>query len=111
MFDRYRRILSLPGALRFSGSALVGRLPMAMVTIGIVLLATNAGRSYGLAGALSAVYLLAAALLGQLLKLAHLLADRRHGQVHHVGRPREAARLRDRQQGLELPRVHKSSFP
>lgn len=51
MFDRYRRILSLPGALRFSGSALVGRLPMAMVTIGIVLLATNAGRSYGLAGA------------------------------------------------------------
>ncbi|HET8662836.1 MAG TPA: MFS transporter [Nocardioides sp.] len=63
MFDRYRRILSLPGALRFSGSALVGRLPMAMVTIGIVLLATNAGRSYGLAGALSAVYLLAAALL------------------------------------------------
>lgn len=63
MFDRYRRILSVPGALRFSGSALLGRLPNAMVTIGIVLLVTGVGRSYGLAGALSAVYLLAAALL------------------------------------------------
>jgi predicted MFS family arabinose efflux permease len=63
MFDRYRRILSVPGALRFSGSALVGRLPMAMVTIGIVLLVTGVGRSYSLAGVLSAVYLLAAAAL------------------------------------------------
>jgi MFS family permease len=63
MFDRYRRILSVPGALRFSGSALVARLPIAMVTIGIVLLVTHAGRSYALAGALSAVYLLAAAIL------------------------------------------------
>ncbi len=63
MFDRYRRILSVPGALRFSGSALVARLPIAMVTIGIVLLVTHAGRSYALAGLLSAVYLLAAAIL------------------------------------------------
>jgi MFS family permease len=63
MFTRYRRVLSVPGALRFSGSALVARLPNAMVTIGIVLLVTGAGRSYGLAGALSAVYLLAAAAL------------------------------------------------
>lgn len=63
MFTRYRRILSVPGALRFSGSALVARLPIAMVTIGIVLLVTGVGRSYGLAGALSAAYLLAAAAL------------------------------------------------
>jgi MFS transporter len=63
MFDRYHRILTVPGALRFSGSALVARLPMAMVTIGIVLLVTGVGRSYGLAGVLSAVYLLAAAAL------------------------------------------------
>src|SRR5690349_3092310 len=63
MFDRYRRILSVPGALRFSASALVGRLPIAMVTIGIVLLVTGVGRSYGLAGVLSAAYLLAAAAL------------------------------------------------
>jgi hypothetical protein len=63
MFSRYRRILSVPGALRFSGSALVARLPIAMVTIGIVLLVTGVGGSYGLAGALSAAYLLAAAAL------------------------------------------------
>src|SRR5262245_25096781 len=63
MFDRYRRILSVPGALRFSASALVARLPMAMVTIGIVLLVTGVGRSYGLAGAMSAAYLIAAAAL------------------------------------------------
>src|SRR4051794_41502481 len=63
MFAPYRRVLSVPGALRFSGSALVARLPNAMVTIGIVLLVTGAGRSYGLAGVLSAVYLLAAAAL------------------------------------------------
>jgi MFS family permease len=63
MFARYRRVLSVPGALRFSGAALVARLPIAMVTIGIVLLVTGVGRSYGLAGALSAAYLLAAAAL------------------------------------------------
>jgi MFS family permease len=63
MFVRYRRILSVPGALRFSGSALVARLPIAMDTIGIVLLVTGVGRSYGLAGGMSAAYLLAAAAL------------------------------------------------
>jgi len=61
VFARYRHILGVPGALRFSGSALVARLPIAMDTIGIVLLVTGAGRSYGLAGAMSAAYLLAAA--------------------------------------------------
>jgi hypothetical protein len=63
VFLRYRRILGVPGALRFSASALVARLPMGMVTIGIVLLVTGVGRSYGLAGAMSAAYLLAAAAL------------------------------------------------
>jgi hypothetical protein len=63
MFTTYRRILSVPGALRFSGSALVARLPISMDTIGIVLLVTGVGRSYGLAGAMSAAYLLAAAAL------------------------------------------------
>jgi len=63
MFTTYHRILSVPGALRFSGSALVARLPISMDTIGIVLLVTGVGRSYGLAGAMSAAYLLAAAAL------------------------------------------------
>ncbi|MBO0846683.1 MAG: MFS transporter [Nocardioides sp.] len=63
MFTRYHRILSVPGAVRFSGSALVARLPIAMDTIGIVLLVTGVGHSYGLAGALSAAYLVSAAVL------------------------------------------------
>src|SRR3954447_23389207 len=63
MFAPYRRVLSVPGAVRFSGSALVARLPNSMDTIGIVLLVTGVGRSYGLAGALSGSYLLAAAAL------------------------------------------------
>jgi MFS family permease len=63
MFETYRRVLSVPGALKFSGSALVARLPISMDTIGIVLLVTAVGRSYGLAGALSAAYLLSAAVL------------------------------------------------
>ena len=63
MFTRYRHILSLPGTLRFSAAALVGRLPIAMVTIGIVLLVTGVGGSYGLAGSMSAAYLLSAAAL------------------------------------------------
>jgi MFS family permease len=59
VFTRYREILTVPGAMRFSGSALVARLPSAMDTIGIVLLVTAVGRSYGLAGAMSAAYLVA----------------------------------------------------
>ena len=63
MFTRYRAILAVPGALRFSGSALVARLPIAMDTIGIVLLVTGVGRSYGLAGTMSGAYLISAAAL------------------------------------------------
>lgn len=63
MLNRYRHVLSVPGAIRFSGSALVARLPISMVTIGVVLLVTAATGSYARAGSLSAVYLLAAAAL------------------------------------------------
>jgi MFS family permease len=63
MFAGYRAILSRPGTLRFSASALVARLPNAMDTIGIVLLVTAAGHSYGLGGAMSAAYLIGAAVL------------------------------------------------
>jgi MFS family permease len=56
MFTRYRTVLARPGALRFSLTALVARLPISISTLGIVLLATGLGRSYGLAGALSAAF-------------------------------------------------------
>ena len=59
MLSTYRRILSLPGAALFSGTGLVARLPISMVSLGIVLLVSSATGSYGLAGAVSAAYLLA----------------------------------------------------
>lgn len=61
MLDTYRRILTVPGGLRFSASGLVARLPISMVGLGIVLLVEAATDSYGLAGAVSAVYVAAGA--------------------------------------------------
>jgi hypothetical protein len=59
MFTRYRTVLAHSGAWRFSLTALVARLPISISTLGIVLLATGLGRSYGLAGALSASFTIA----------------------------------------------------
>jgi MFS family permease len=59
MFTRYRTVLSRPGALRFSATAFVARLPISIETLGIVLLVTGLSESYGLAGALSATYTIA----------------------------------------------------
>ncbi len=53
MLENYRRILAVPGGLRFSASGLVARLPISMVGLGIVLLVEAATGSYGLAGAVS----------------------------------------------------------
>ncbi len=59
MFTRYRAVLARPGALRFSLTAMVARLPISIDTLGIVLLVTGLSRSYGLAGGLSAAYTVA----------------------------------------------------
>jgi len=59
MFTPYRRVLGLPGALAFSMSGLVARLPISMVSLGIVLLVSTRTGSYSLAGAVSASYLIA----------------------------------------------------
>ena len=71
MLTSYRRILAEPGALRFSMAGLFARLPISMVGLGIVLLVSAATGSYGVAGAVSAAYMLAnagfAILQGRLL--------------------------------------------
>jgi MFS family permease len=54
MLTAYRRVLSVPGALLFSATGLVARLPLSMETIGIVLLVVAETGSYGLAGSLAA---------------------------------------------------------
>lgn len=63
MLDTYRRILTVPGSRRFSSSAFVARLPISMVGIGIVLLVQDATGSYGFAGAVSAIYVAAGAVM------------------------------------------------
>jgi MFS family permease len=71
MLTTYRRILAHPGALRFSLAGLFARLPISMVGLGIVLLVSAATGRYGVAGAVSAAYMLAnagfAILQGRLL--------------------------------------------
>ena len=53
MLTPYRRILAVPGALRFSATGLVGRLPISMQGLGIVLLVVDVTGSYGYAGAVA----------------------------------------------------------
>jgi len=71
MLTSYRRVLAHPGALRFSLTGLVARLPISMVGLGIVLLVSAATGRYGVAGAVSAAFMLAnaglAILQGRLL--------------------------------------------
>src|SRR3954468_2060243 len=57
MLATYRRVYAHPGALAFSATALVARLPISMMTLGIVLLVSAVSGSYGLAGQVSAAYI------------------------------------------------------
>ena len=62
----YRQVLDLPGALVFSMSGLVARLPISMVSLGIVVLVSTRTGSYSLAGSVSAAYLVAGAVFAVL---------------------------------------------
>ncbi len=53
MLTAYRRILAVPGARLFSATGLVGRLPMSMEGLGIVLLVEDVTGSYGYAGSVA----------------------------------------------------------
>lgn len=78
MLDSYRRVLARPGAFAFSSAALVARLPISMVGLGIVLLVEERTGSYGLAGTVAAVFVLAEATFAVL-----------HGRwVDHFGQAR-----------------------
>lgn len=82
MLGPYRDVLSRPGALAFSAAGVIARLPMSMVGIGIVLMIEALYGSYGLAGSVSAAYVLAQAVCSpQLARLVDL-----HGQAR-VMRP------------------------
>jgi MFS family permease len=78
----YRDVLARPGALAFSAAGVIARLPMSMVGIGIVLMIEATYHSYGLAGSVSAAFVLAQAIGSpQLARLVDL-----HGQAR-VMRP------------------------
>ena len=78
MLSPYRRVLSLPGALAFSLTGLVAQLPISMVSLGIVMLISLTGGSYGYAGTVSAANVLAAAACSPLLgRLADRLGQHR----------------------------------
>jgi len=61
MLDPYRRILTLPGALAFSATGLLARLPISMLGLGIILVVSARTGSYGYAGGVSAASVVAAA--------------------------------------------------
>jgi MFS family permease len=63
MLTSYRRVLGRPGALLFSATGLVARMPIAMMTLAIVLLVTAHTGSYTLAGQVSAVFVVANAVV------------------------------------------------
>ena len=78
MLKTYRRVLAHPGAFLFSATGLVARLPISMVGLGLVLLVSDATGSYGVAGSVSAAYLLANALVSILVgRLVDTLGQRR----------------------------------
>jgi hypothetical protein len=73
----YREILRKPGALAFSATGVLARLPMSMVGIGVVLMVYGLYGSYGLAGRVSAGYVIASSLASP--QIARLVD--RHGQA------------------------------
>jgi predicted MFS family arabinose efflux permease len=57
MLTPYRHVLAVPGALAFALTGLVARLPISMLSLGIVVLVSTRTGSYRLAGSVAAAYL------------------------------------------------------
>ena len=61
MLGAYGQVLRTPGALRFTASGFVARMPLAISGLSVVLVVSTITGSYGLAGAMSAGYAIASA--------------------------------------------------
>jgi MFS family permease len=59
----YRRVLGLPGGFAMSATGVLARLPISMMTLGIVVAVSAVYDSYGLAGQVSAAYIVGNAAL------------------------------------------------
>jgi MFS family permease len=68
--SRYREIFRIPGTRGFSAASFVGRMPMSMVGLGVILVVSGATGRYAIAGAVAAVgslcYAFAAPQVGRL---------------------------------------------
>lgn len=63
MLASYRSVFRHRGALAFSSTGIVARLPISMMTLGIVLLVSSTTGSYALAGEVSAAYVIGNAIV------------------------------------------------
>ncbi len=63
MLESYRRVFAHRGSLAFSATGLVARLPISMMTLGIVILISTLTGSYALAGQVSAAFVIGNALV------------------------------------------------
>jgi MFS family permease len=64
MLKPYVHLMRRPGAGAFVAAGILGRMPISMIGLGIVILIARASGSYGLAGAVSGVAVIAGALTG-----------------------------------------------
>lgn len=78
MLSSYRTILATPGAPAFTAAGALGRLPLSMTGLGIVLLISERTGEYGPAGLVMAVYVVVSAVFAP---VQGRLADR-VGQAH-----------------------------
>jgi MFS family permease len=67
MLAPYRNVLATPGARLWSLAGFVARMPISMVTLAIVLLIAGRTGSYGLAGTVSAAYMVVTSASGPVL--------------------------------------------
>lgn len=78
MFGTYREVFAVSGAKGFSAAGFIGRMPMSMVGLGIVLLVSTTTGRYGVAGAVAATYAFVAALIGpQIARMVDRLGQAR----------------------------------
>lgn len=78
MASPYREVLAVPGAVLFSATGLLARLPLSMAGIGIVILVATRTGSYSYAGGVAAAYVAANAIVAvPLARLVDRLGQRR----------------------------------
>lgn len=63
MLDSYRRVFAHPGSFAFSATGILARLPMSMMTLGIVILVSELRDSYAVAGQVAAAFVIGNALV------------------------------------------------